>query len=153
MSIAPAWASSVTVGAPAPDFTAVTLDGKPVSLADFKGQVLLLNLWATWCTPCKHELPLLEGYYRAQSKYGLRVVALSTEGSVSPNKLKPIADALTLSMVRDFDGPYQPIRGEMPTNFVIDRSGIVRYAESGAFTLDGLNSVLIPLLQQPAPGA
>jgi len=144
----PAFAESVTVGSSAPDFSATTLDGKPVALADFKGQVVLLNFWATWCAPCKKELPLLEGYYRVQGKYGLRVVAVSTERSVPPEKLRPLAEHLTLTMVRDFRGPYGAIGGAVPTNFVIDRDGVVRYAESGAFTLDKLNQVLVPLLQQ-----
>jgi peroxiredoxin len=156
-AVSPALGESVTIGSPAPGFTARTLDGKPVALADFKGQVLVLNFWATWCAPCKKELPLLEGYYRLQGKYGLRVVAVSTERSVPPEKLEPLAERLTLTMVRDFNGPYGAIGRAVPTNFVIDRDGVVRYAQSGAFTLDRLNQVLVPLLQQspsspsPAP--
>ena len=144
-------ADEVSVGAPAPAFSAETMDGKLITLNDFKGQVLLINLWATWCAPCKKELPLLEGYYRAQNKYGLRVIAVSIEFSLPVQKLKPLADKLALSMVRNFQGPYRAPQGVVPTNFVIDRAGIVRYAQSGAFTLDKLNDVLVPLLQQPAP--
>ena len=147
----PAFGDTVAVGAPAPDFTATTLDGTPVRLADFRGQVLLINLWATWCVPCKVELPLLEAYYRVQGKYGLRVIAVSTEFSLPAEKLKPLAAHLTLSMVRDFRGPYRALGGVVPTNFVIDRAGIVRYAEAGAFSLDRLNQVLVPLLRQPPP--
>jgi cytochrome c biogenesis protein CcmG, thiol:disulfide interchange protein DsbE len=141
-------ASSIEVGQPAPDFRATTLDGHEFSLADFKGQVLVLNFWATWCVPCKAELPLLEGYYRAQSKNGLRVLAVSTEGSLPAARLQPIADKLSLSMALRFSGSYGAIKRMVPTNYVIDRSGVVRYAQPDAFTLDTLNAVLIPLLNE-----
>ena len=151
LSLAPAHV--VDVGDSAPDFSATTLDGKEISLSDFKGQVLLINFWATWCAPCKEELPLLEAYYRLQGKYGLRVLAVSTEGSLPVERLRPLAEHLTLSMVRDFRGPYRAIRGDVPSNFVIGRDGIVHYARPGAFDLDSLNRILVPLLQAPAPPA
>jgi peroxiredoxin len=145
----PARADNATVGQPAPDFKATTLDGKSLSLADFKGQVLVINFWATWCAPCKAELPLLEAYYHARGAYGLRVIAIATEYSLPPEKLKPIAEHLTLSMIRHFDGNYR-VLGGMPTNYVIDRAGIVRYAKADAFNLDSLNALLVPLLNEPA---
>lgn len=147
---APAGAENATVGQSAPKFTATTLDGKELSLADFKGQVLIINFWATWCAPCKAELPLLEAYYRARAANGLRVIAVSTENSLPPEKLKPISEHLTLSMIRHFKGDY-PVLHAMPTNYVIDRAGMVRYAKADAFNLDGLNAVLVPLLNEPAP--
>jgi peroxiredoxin len=148
----PVRADGPAVGKLAPDFSATTIDGKELTLADFKGQVLVINLWATWCAPCKQELPLLEGYFRTQGKNGLRVLAVSTERSVPPDQLRPIAAQLTLSMIRRFDGDYR-VLGGMPTNYVIDRQGVVRYAKAAAFTLDTLNTVLVPLLNEPAPAA
>jgi cytochrome c biogenesis protein CcmG/thiol:disulfide interchange protein DsbE len=140
---------SLQIDAPAPNFQATTFDGSKISLADFKGQVVVLNFWATWCGPCKQELPLLEGYYRQQRAAGLKVLAVATEDSLTPAQLAPLARALTIPMVKRFKGEYGPIKA-LPTNFVIDRNGILRYAQAGGFTLDDLNEILGPLLAQSA---
>jgi cytochrome c biogenesis protein CcmG/thiol:disulfide interchange protein DsbE len=57
-------AAHLIVGQPAPDFRATTFDGRYVSLADYRGQMLIINFWVTWCAPCRRELPLLDSYYR-----------------------------------------------------------------------------------------
>jgi len=85
--VTPAVAARIVVGKPAPDFHAVTLDGHKVSLADYKGQVLIINLWATWCGPCRAELPLLNGYEMVQGKYGLAILAVMTGGSAPDSAL------------------------------------------------------------------
>ncbi len=145
-----AFAREIKVGEPAPDFHAVTFDGRKISLADFKGRVLIINLWATWCVPCRNELPLLDGYYALRKNVGLEVIAVATEDSVPPSKLKELAAAAHIPFIRRLRGPYSTLEG-VPTNYVIDRSGIVRYAKARAFTLDDLNDLLVPLLQEPVP--
>ncbi|HEY8053595.1 MAG: TlpA family protein disulfide reductase [Steroidobacterales bacterium] len=142
----------LVVGNAAPDFQVITLGGTKLTLADFKDQVLVLNFWATWCAPCKRELPLLDQYYRAQQHVGLRVLAVTTEDSAPLSQLKPLAAALAIPMVRRFKGDYGPLKG-VPTNYVIDRDGILRYAQAGSFTLDDLNTILVPLLREHAPVA
>jgi cytochrome c biogenesis protein CcmG/thiol:disulfide interchange protein DsbE len=138
------------VGKPAPDFQVTTADGQKLKLSDFKGQVLVLNFWATWCGPCKQELPLLEGYYRARQAAGLRILAVATEDSLTPYQLRPLAKILTIPMVKRFKGDdYGEIK-MLPTNFVVDRKGILRYAQAGGFTLDSMNEVLVPLLEEAA---
>jgi cytochrome c biogenesis protein CcmG, thiol:disulfide interchange protein DsbE len=134
------------VDQPAPDFHVTTFDGKPLSLSDFKGQVLILNFWATWCTPCKRELPLLNTYYKFQQKAGLRVVAITTEDSLPLSKLRPLAANLAIPMARSFRGKYGPQKA-VPTNYIIDRDGILRYAQAGELTLDALNEILVPMLR------
>ena len=76
----------------APDFQVTTVDGRTLSLADFKGQVLVINFWATWCAPCKRELPMLDSYYRIQQQAGLRVLAVTTENSLPLSKLKSLSE-------------------------------------------------------------
>jgi cytochrome c biogenesis protein CcmG/thiol:disulfide interchange protein DsbE len=142
--------STPAVGREAPDFQMTLMDGSRVRLSDLRGQVVVLNFWATWCVPCRTELPLLDRYYRARRDAGLRVFAVTTEGSVPRYRLHALFAAMAIPSVRTIRGPYGTLEG-LPTNFVIDRSGRVRYASSGAFDLDRLNEVLIPLLNEPAP--
>jgi len=136
--------------APAPAFDLVDTAGQHHRLADYHGKPVVLNFWATWCVPCKKELPTLDGYYAAASKYGLRVFAVTTEDSVPLSQLKTLFAAMHISPVRKIRGPYDVMRG-VPTNYVIDRAGRIRYAQAGAFDLDALNTLLIPLLKEPAP--
>jgi cytochrome c biogenesis protein CcmG/thiol:disulfide interchange protein DsbE len=138
------------VGQPAPDFHAVTFDGRTVGLADFKDDVLILNFWATWCGPCRQELPLLDAYFRAQQRFGLKVLGVTLEEQAPVSELKPLASKVSFSMARHFSGPYGDPDG-VPTNYVIDRAGVLRYARAGAFDLDLLNSLLVPMLREPPP--
>ena len=147
-----ATAARIVVGKPAPDFRAVTFDGQKVSLADFKGQVLIVNFWATWCAPCRHELPLLDAYLRFQQSHGLRILAVTDENSVPSSRLKPLAKMVAFQMAWRFSGPYDN-PSAFPTNYVIDRHGVIRYAQAGAFDLDTLNTVLVPLLKEPDDSA
>ncbi|HEX7855539.1 MAG TPA: TlpA disulfide reductase family protein [Sphingobium sp.] len=148
----PAHAATPKVGEVAPDFTLTLIDGSKVSLADLKGQVIVLNFWATWCGPCRTELPLLDSYYAAQKRFGLQVFAVEDQGeaSVPMYRLKPFLSKLTMPSARRIKGPFAALGG-LPTNYVIDRKGVVRYAKAGAFDLDDLNELLVPLLKEPAP--
>ncbi len=146
----PAIAKAPVVGQPAPAFEVKLLDGSKVSLADLKGQVVVLNFWATWCGPCKRELPLLDAYYRAQKDHGLRVFAITTEGSVPNYALKNLFAAMAITPIKGIKGPYGDLNA-VPTNYVIDRNGVVRYAKAAAFDLEDLNRELVPLLKEPAP--
>ena len=142
-----ATARGIDVGKPAPDFQARTFDGHDIRLADFKGHVLIINLWATWCEPCRQELPLLNSYHELRKSAGLDVIALATEDSIPADQLKPLAAVASFPFVRRLRGAYE-IMGGVPTNYVIDRNGIVRYASAGGFTLDSLNALLVPLLNE-----
>lgn len=142
--------SEPIVGQPAPDFELTLIDGTKVTSAQLKGQVVVLNFWATWCVPCRAELPTLDRYYSIQGKHGLKVFAITTENSLPLARLKGLFNAMSIPAVRRIKGPYGPLTG-VPTNFIIDRAGKVRYAKAGAFDLDDLNTILVPLLKEDAP--
>lgn len=143
-------ASAPKVGIVAPAYELTLVDGSKISSADLRGQVVILNFWATWCGPCKRELPLLDTYYRIRKPNGLRIFAVATQDSLSEHQLRPLFARMAIPAARRVKGPYADL-GALPTNFVIDRAGIVRYAKTGAFDLDDLNALLVPLLQEPAP--
>jgi cytochrome c biogenesis protein CcmG, thiol:disulfide interchange protein DsbE len=143
-------AASPKVGEPAPPFELTLIDGSKVSSDQLRGQVVVLNFWATWCGPCKTELPLLDAYYEAQKSHGLKVFAIATEDSLQPFQLKKLFAVMHMQSARRIKGPYGAMAG-VPTNFIIDRSGRLRYAKANAFELDELNALLVPLLQEPMP--
>lgn len=145
----PAEARRLVEGQPAPDAALTLVDGQEVRLADLKGEVIVLNFWATWCVPCRRELPLLDAYYRRLSDKGLRVFAITTEDSVPLSRLKPLFAALAIPAVRHVRGLSTDVAA-VPTNYIIDRTGKVRYTKSGALELDDLNRLIIPLLNERA---
>jgi peroxiredoxin len=138
------------VGEPAPDFRAITLVGTRLTLADFKGQVLVLNFWPARCTSCKAELPVLDSYYQLQKRVGLRVIAVPPADTPRWRPLQHAASLLTITVVREFRGAYGAFKG-LPTNYVIDRGGVLRYANPGPWTLEDLNRILVPLLREGVP--
>jgi cytochrome c biogenesis protein CcmG, thiol:disulfide interchange protein DsbE len=148
----PAAAAPPRVGEMAPDFQLTLIDDSRVRLSEMRGQVVLLNFWATWCAPCRVELPLLDRYYRLRRANGLRIFAVATQDSLPLYQMRDLFRALAIPSARRIRGPYASLGG-MPTNFVIDRAGRVRYAAAGAFSLASLNSTLIPLLNERAPAA
>lgn len=142
----------LTVGQPAPDFEVTAFDGQKYTLAGLKGQVVLLNFWATWCGPCKQEMPLLDAYYRKLHERGIMIFAVATEDSLTPFQLRGVQKVVSFPMIKRFKGKYPEVK-YLPTNFVIDRAGILRYAESGGFTLEGINETLGPLLLEAPPAS
>lgn len=146
----PAAAKAPTVGEPMPLVELTLVDGTKVKTSDLRGQVAVLNFWATWCVPCRKELPQLDMYYRKLESKGLRVFAITTESSLPLYRLKPLFAAMAIPAVRGVKGMSSEMPA-VPTNYVIDRAGVVRHTKAGAFDLDALNALLIPLLNERAP--
>jgi peroxiredoxin len=127
--------------APAPNFSVNNLQGERVSLADYKGKVLALNFWATWCPPCREEIPEFIEAYKSLKDAGLEILGLSVD-SLPLEKLRewtvkaginyPVAVATP-----EILEAYRP--GELiPTTILIDRKGLIRYRHVGAMNKDTL---------------
>lgn len=127
----------VVAGTLVPAFRAESVAGDTVSLASFRGQVLLVNAWATWCVPCREEMPALERLYRRLGPRGLRIVAVS-EDLDSPGGLGSAgvratvrafvqSEGLTFPVLLDPAGQLQDSWGipGLPTTFLIGRNGRV----------------------------
>lgn len=145
-------AARAVVGQPAPHFSGTTFEGESISLDELRGNVVIVNFWATWCAPCLVELPLLDGYLRAREKNGLRVIAVTMDANrLRQGIVEKLQSMTTLPLLKQFRGDYAPINRAIPTNFIIDRAGVVRYARAAALDLDSLNELLVPLLNEPPP--
>ncbi|MHC4540369.1 MAG: redoxin family protein [Planctomycetota bacterium] len=118
-------------GKTAPAFTLKDLNGKQVSLSDFKGKAVLLDFWATWCGPCRQAIPHLEALHKKYKNRGLVVVGLNNERN--HDKVKKFAEEqISYVVVLDADKQFKEygIRG-IPAAFYIDREGKIRYREIG----------------------
>ncbi|MEX2583996.1 MAG: TlpA disulfide reductase family protein [Gemmatimonadota bacterium] len=127
----------VEVGTPAPNFTATELSGTPVQLADLRGEVVLLNIWATWCPPCREEMPSMQRLHEALGEDGVHVIAVSIDapiGSVD-RAGNPGGDIEAFAKQMDLTFPiwHDPAGGiqrlyrttGVPESFVIDRNGTI----------------------------
>ncbi len=120
--------SRVKVGSPAPNFTLPDLTGKKVSLSDYGGRVVFLNIWATWCLPCVDEMPSMEKLYNKFKSDQFEILAVSIDGQgrkvVAPfmNRLN-----LTFPALLDRKGKIRNIYGVtgIPESFIIDKKGII----------------------------
>ncbi len=127
---------SATVGQPAPDFKLQNLDGESVSLSDFKGKTVLVNFWASWCGPCRFEMPFLQGIYDEWSEQEL--VLLTVNVGESPAQAKDFMEELDLSFPVLLDTEEAVARmysiAAIPTTFFIDKDGVIQKKIIGAFS-------------------
>ncbi|HMF39464.1 MAG TPA: TlpA disulfide reductase family protein [Polyangia bacterium] len=122
------------VGAPVPAIKVESLSGKTIDVASYRGRVLLLDVWASWCGPCKQELPMLDAMARRIKAQGVDVLAVSVDQErANVDKFLKGHGHWSLTIAHDPAGAIaerlQP--DKMPTSYVIDRAGIVRYINAG----------------------
>ena len=128
----------------AKDFNVVALEGGKVRLADFKGKVVFLNLWATWCGPCMEEMPAMERLWQRYKGQGLVVIALSMDSS-GAKVVKPFIEQakFTYRVALDPKMEIAQLYGarSVPSTFIIDRSGVLRAIALGPRDWDGRASL------------
>lgn len=117
----------------APNFTLPSLQGSNIRLSEYRGEVVLVNFWASWCGPCRQEMPLLDKMYQRYKKAGFTLLGVNVEKDSS--KGQRIAEQLKLSFPVLFDKKQQVVDdynvSSMPSTVLVDRDGNIRYVHLG----------------------
>jgi len=126
-------ALALDVGSRAPEIGAADAQGHRVTMAGLRGKVVVVDFWASWCEPCKEELPVLERLFRRHRDRGLVVVGVNIDRSASNMRRFLARTPVSFPVVHDegqrIAGRYRPPR--MPSSYVVDRRGVVRYVQEG----------------------
>jgi cytochrome c biogenesis protein CcmG, thiol:disulfide interchange protein DsbE len=133
---------------PAPDLALLQLDGSPRTLRDLQGQVVLINVWATWCPPCRAEMPAIQQAYTAYRERGFTVLAINQREDATA--ITPFMEqhGLTFPVLLDSDGQasaaYQA--SALPSSFFVDRRGVIRAVYRGPIPPRVINGIVEQLL-------
>lgn len=134
----------------APDFTLKNVEGQNISLSDFKGEVVLLNFWASWCGPCVSEMPSIESLYMQTKDLNIKVIAVNLKES--KNTVQNFLDTnnYTFETVLDVDGATGDSYGirSIPTTYIINKDGIIVSGKLGAHEWD--SEKIIEILKELA---
>jgi thiol-disulfide isomerase/thioredoxin len=127
--VLPAFAASTSTG-PAPTFSLSARGGKQVDLNQFKGQVVMINFWATWCGPCRQEMPILEDIYKKYKPMGFTLLAVNVEpdSAAAEAWLSKLSKPVTFPVAFDTESKVSKLYkvAGMPTTVFVDRKGNVR---------------------------
>jgi len=119
--------------APAPAFTLASRAGQDVSLAQYKGQVVMINFWASWCGPCRQEMPLLESIYKKYNKMGFTMIGVNVEPDSNAANEWLKATPVSFPILYDRDSKVSKLYdvAGMPSTVIIDRTGKLRVLHRG----------------------
>jgi peroxiredoxin len=138
----------INVGNRAPDFTLEALDGSKVALRDYRGKVVLINFWATWCPPCRAEIPEIEAAFEARQADGFEVLGINVEES--RETIAPFVDEFEMSypVLLDESGRLlQTYRAMgLPMSVIVDQDGVIQARHVGFLTAADLDRYLGELL-------
>jgi len=148
----------LTVGKEGPDFSLPNLDETTVRLSDYRGKVVFLNFWATWCKPCREEMPSMEVLYRNFERDGLVVLAISIDRVTTKKDIPPFIKSLNLTFPVLVDSWGQTDKRYklmgVPETYIIDQQGILREKIIGPrdwTVLDNLQTITGLLKKNPQP--
>ena len=127
--------TGVKIGGPAPDFELWNLENQPMTLSGHRGRVIMLNFWATWCGPCRVEMPAMEQLYHVFGRKDCEILAISTDAQ-GPSVTRPFRDdmRLTFPILHDSDFRVGVTYGTrtLPMTFLVNRHGIITHRIFGA---------------------
>jgi len=145
--------AELAVGAPMPVVQAMLLDGATrMRVGGGPGKVTIVNFWATWCAPCRAEMPAIQAYYERHRDQGLEVLAISMDDPRHLAEVRKIASAFDFAIALKRDADFRSLGRiwRMPSTFVVDREGVLRkngHEGDPTVDVDSLEALVTPLLQ------
>lgn len=147
----PSVVESELPGEPAPDLSGETLAGEPFDLAEHRGEVLVVNFWASWCPPCREEIPVLVAAQERLGDRGLQVVGVNSQDSdADASEFVDEVGGTSFPHVVDHEGGHAVDWGVfgLPETYVVDRDGVVRAKVTGVLGPDWIQQEVVPLLEE-----
>lgn len=147
--------AELELGKPVEAFRITTLKGAQITSASERGRVLVINLWATWCAPCREEMPAIEAFYTKYRQHDVDVVAISVDDRSEMEAVRKVMAAYSFPAALAIDSglsAFGRIR-HVPATFIIDRSGVLKrngWQEAGIVDLMTLEKAVRPLLREGA---
>jgi cytochrome c biogenesis protein CcmG, thiol:disulfide interchange protein DsbE len=145
--------AATAIGQPAPSLVVQELDGQTFDLGAVRGKVVIVSFWATWCPPCRAEMPVLDAFYRRYHGQGLEMIGLSADRPHDRSDVSKVMQSFSYpaamlddAKVNDFGTP-----GALPMTVVIDGQGMIRAQltpDQTAVTEKSLSAAVLPLLQR-----